>query len=96
MQEPMLLKSELLTRLTRIYHQLEKLEDVLHSSFIHQQETIEKMQKDRINQCSKRLSILEQEVIKYAEDKNLRKQTKISPSPKKSVTIPLELSFKSS
>ncbi len=51
MKDPIISKPELLARLNEIHNQLDKLEDVLHSSFLQQQVNVQKLQKERIDYC---------------------------------------------
>jgi hypothetical protein len=75
MNEPLISKTELITRLNEIYYQLEKLEDVLHSSFLQQQEYVHSVQADRISHCSSKLSSLENVINKQMVEKNCIKQS---------------------
>lgn len=95
MKEPIIIKNELLTRLNKIYDQLEKLEAVLHSSFNHQQEYVRSVQDDRVMHCSRRLTTLETELDKQLVEKSGRRQCISSQHIKNRTAIQLEFGLKS-
>lgn len=63
MKEPIISRPELLARLNEIHNQLDKLEDVLHSSFLQQQVNVKKLQKERIDYCERKISQIEDKVM---------------------------------
>lgn len=70
MNEPLIYKPELLARLNEIYCQLEKLEDVIHSSFQEQQEYVHQMQEDRVDHCIRRMTSLDNTINQKTVEKN--------------------------
>ncbi|AGK54668.1 MAG: hypothetical protein K0S25_442 [Bacillus sp. (in: firmicutes)] len=95
MKEPMIFRTELLKRLNKIYRQLEELEDVLHSSFIKQQGNILKLEKDRMDHCTGKISALEDEVLSQTIEKRSVKPGTENKGKKLTTSIHLELGFKS-
>lgn len=90
MNEPLIYKPELLTRLNEIYYQLEKLEDVIHSSFIEQQEYVHHLQEDRVDHCLRKMSTLENTINQQTAEKSQQK-TIISHHCKNTSSISLNL-----
>ncbi|MGJ7920021.1 hypothetical protein [Neobacillus sp. LXY-4] len=95
MKEPLIYKTELLTRLNEIYDQLEKLEAVLHSSYLQQHGHIQTMQNDQLDNCSRRLTVLENEVANQFDEKKNAFQAFSNPCKRHSASIQLELGLKS-
>ncbi|WP_147533751.1 hypothetical protein [Bacillus marasmi] len=90
MNEPLIYKPELLTRLNEIYCQLEKLEDVIHSSFIEHQEYVHHLQEDRVDHCLSRMTTLENTIDQQVVD-NTQHKPIITHQCKSSASISLNL-----
>lgn len=90
MNEPLIYKPELLVRLNEIYYQLEKLEDVVHSSFIEQQEYVHHLQEERLGRCTRKMTALENSLNQKIVEKSQLKP--IMPKPcQKTAGISLNL-----
>jgi hypothetical protein len=68
MIEPIISKTDLLSRLNEIYNQLEELQDVLHSSYLIQQGNVQKLEKNALDSCNQKLSNLEMAIMNRPEE----------------------------
>lgn len=94
MKEQMILKTELLSRLSRIYSQLEELEAVLHSSYLRHTDDTMNQQQGQVDQCSKRLSGLEDELFKAAGIKKEKMSNRETQKPHPSSKVNFKLGLK--
>jgi AAA15 family ATPase/GTPase len=94
MKEQMILKTELISRLSHIYGQLEELEAVLHSSYLRLTDETMNEQLEKVDQCSKKLTELEDEFFKTVGMKKEKKVNREAQTPLHSSNINFKLGFK--
>jgi hypothetical protein len=62
LKDPEIRKADLLAKLNEIYAQLEELENVLHSTYLNQQQGVRKLQSERLDIVEEKLGAFETDI----------------------------------